>query len=159
MAINTIGYDNKVALNENPSVADINKVKAEDMNEIKTVVNANANGVGDISTLNTTATNAVGAINEVNNKVPVYEYGYVASSNMTAQSIGGTNGRIYDLTFTKTYTTPPAVMATACHNRGLTSYGLILVGVRGITTTGCSLLFNNNMSDDNYGINYLVIGN
>lgn len=99
------------------------------------------------------------SVDELSGKVPVYEYGYVASSDMTAQSIGGTNGRIYNLTFTKTYTSPPTVMATACHNRGLTSYGLILVGVREITTTGCSLLFNNNMSDANYGINYLVIGN
>ena len=36
-----ITYQNKVAINENPSVADINKVKASDMNEIKNVVNAN----------------------------------------------------------------------------------------------------------------------
>ena len=42
MAIRNITYSNKVALNENPSVADINKVKADDMNEIKTVVNNNA---------------------------------------------------------------------------------------------------------------------
>ena len=36
-----ITYADKVALNENPSVADINKVKADDLNEIKNVVNAN----------------------------------------------------------------------------------------------------------------------
>lgn len=42
MAVSTITYTNKVALNENASVADINKVKAEDMNEIKSVVNNNA---------------------------------------------------------------------------------------------------------------------
>lgn len=34
-----ITYTDKVALNENSSIADINKVKASDMNEIKTVVN------------------------------------------------------------------------------------------------------------------------
>lgn len=34
-----ITYTNKVALNENPNIADINKVKADDMNEIKSVVN------------------------------------------------------------------------------------------------------------------------
>lgn len=34
-----ITYTNKVALNENQEVADINKVNASDMNEIKTVVN------------------------------------------------------------------------------------------------------------------------
>lgn len=36
-----ITYQNKVALNVNPEVADINKVKDSDMNEIKNVVNAN----------------------------------------------------------------------------------------------------------------------
>ena len=36
-----ITYTDKVALNENPSVADVNKVKASDLNEIKNVVNAN----------------------------------------------------------------------------------------------------------------------
>lgn len=36
-----ITYANKTALNENTGVADANKVNANDMNEIKTVVNAN----------------------------------------------------------------------------------------------------------------------
>ena len=36
-----ITYADKVTLNENPNVADVNKVKASDMNEIKNVVNAN----------------------------------------------------------------------------------------------------------------------
>lgn len=43
MAIQTITYDNKVALNTNPDIADINKCNASDMNEIKSVVNNNAN--------------------------------------------------------------------------------------------------------------------
>jgi hypothetical protein len=34
-----INYQNKVAINENPSIADINKVKAQDMNEIKYAFN------------------------------------------------------------------------------------------------------------------------
>ena len=42
MAVQTITYQNKVALNENPSIADINKVTDDDMNEIKDVVNNNA---------------------------------------------------------------------------------------------------------------------
>lgn len=40
--MNEITYQNKVALNENASIPDINKVKADDMNEIKSVVNANS---------------------------------------------------------------------------------------------------------------------
>ena len=43
MAVQTITYDDKVALNENPSVAEINKVTDNNMNEIKSVVNNNAN--------------------------------------------------------------------------------------------------------------------
>lgn len=47
MAINTITYSNKSDINSNSSVPAANKVQAADMNEIKTVVNANANVVGD----------------------------------------------------------------------------------------------------------------
>ena len=43
-----ITYQNKVALNENPSVADVNKVRASDMNEIKQVVNANDDDLNEI---------------------------------------------------------------------------------------------------------------
>lgn len=38
-----ITYEDKVAVNVNPDIPDINKVNADDMNEIKSVVNENAN--------------------------------------------------------------------------------------------------------------------
>lgn len=41
---NQITYDDKVALNENPLIPDINKCKADDMNEIKTKHNGCMNG-------------------------------------------------------------------------------------------------------------------
>lgn len=41
----TITYGDKVAINENTSVADINKVNASDMNEIKTAVNGNDSNI------------------------------------------------------------------------------------------------------------------
>lgn len=41
-----ITYDNKVALNPQPSIANINKVSDADMNEIKSVVNDNAVEIG-----------------------------------------------------------------------------------------------------------------
>ena len=41
---NQITYDDKVALNDNPLIPDINKCKADDMNEIKSVVNGTING-------------------------------------------------------------------------------------------------------------------
>lgn len=43
MAVNTITYANKVTLNENADIDAVNKCQASDMNEIKSVVNNNAN--------------------------------------------------------------------------------------------------------------------
>ena len=62
-----ITYDDKVDLNVESTIANINKVTANDMNEIKSVVNENVENVGDISTLTTTdKTSVVNAINELN---------------------------------------------------------------------------------------------
>lgn len=64
-----ITYADKVALNTNPQIADINKVNDSDMNEIKSVVNQNDTNVGDLSSLATNdKSSLVGAINELNNK-------------------------------------------------------------------------------------------
>lgn len=61
-----ITYTNKETLNSQPSIADKNKVKAEDMNEIKSVVNTNYGEVGDITTLTTTnKSSVVSAVNEL----------------------------------------------------------------------------------------------
>ena len=67
-----ITYDNKSTLNPQPSVADVNKVKAEDMNEIKSVVNANYGEVGDITTLTTTDKTSV--VNAINTLTPTTLY-------------------------------------------------------------------------------------
>lgn len=62
-----ITYDDKIDLHVDSSIADINKVSASDMNEIKSAVNDNADDIGDISTLTTTdKTSVVNAINEIN---------------------------------------------------------------------------------------------
>ena len=58
MAVQTIGYQNKVALNTNPEIADINKVTDNDMNEIKSVVNNNAT---ETSTNSTNIANIINA--------------------------------------------------------------------------------------------------
>lgn len=85
-----ITYADKQALNENTSIADINKVKASDLNEIKTVVNQNDDtttnntteintiktsietintNIGNLNNLETTdKTNVVNSINEINNR-------------------------------------------------------------------------------------------
>lgn len=48
MAIQKIEYQNKEALQDDPSVAEINKVTDSNMNEIKSVVNNNADILEDI---------------------------------------------------------------------------------------------------------------
>lgn len=48
MSLNLIKYENKSPLNENETIADINKVTADDMNQIKTVINDLIFPVGSI---------------------------------------------------------------------------------------------------------------
>lgn len=51
-----ITYANKVAINENAEISDINKITDDDMNEIKTVVNNNDD---ELITINTKLTNLI----------------------------------------------------------------------------------------------------
>ena len=68
-----ITFEDKVALNVNSDIADVNKCNATDLNEIKNVVNTNddnttnnSNAIGNLSNLNTTnKNNLVSAINEI----------------------------------------------------------------------------------------------
>lgn len=61
-----ITYEDKVALNVNSDIADINKVNASDLNEIKNVVNTNDDNMGLLSNLTTpNKNNLVGAINSI----------------------------------------------------------------------------------------------
>jgi hypothetical protein len=48
MAIQKIEYQNKVSIQDDPAVAEINKVTDSNMNEIKSVVNNNADILEDI---------------------------------------------------------------------------------------------------------------
>lgn len=62
-----ITYENKVALNVNSDIPDVNKCNATDLNEIKDVVNTNDDNMGLLSNLNTTnKSNLVEALNETN---------------------------------------------------------------------------------------------
>ena len=57
MAVQTIGFDDKQFLNQNSDIADVNKVNDADMNEIKTVVNNNAQELTNIGSYSTTEVN------------------------------------------------------------------------------------------------------
>ena len=55
MAIQKIEYQNKESIVDDPSVAEKNKVTADNMNELKAVINNNAdeftNVIGDLETI------------------------------------------------------------------------------------------------------------
>ena len=69
-----ITYTDKVTLNENPNVAD-------DLNEIKNVVNANDDNVGDLADLKTTDVSSI--VNAVNELVDKVNYEISTSGNWT----------------------------------------------------------------------------
>ena len=101
-----ITYKNKVALNVNSDIADINKVNASDLNEIKNVVNTNDDNMGLLSNLTTpNKNNLVGAINSVvesgsntNGDYIKYSDGtMICTKKVTGQAkITATWGNLYD---------------------------------------------------------------
>lgn len=93
MAISQITYATKSDISTTSAPAS-NKVQASDLNEIKTVVNGNANNIGDISQLTTTSTNLVGAINEINGEQETY-----STSEELTDKVWIDNSPIYRKTF------------------------------------------------------------
>lgn len=157
MAIQKIQYTNKVDLYTDSSIADINKVVADDMNEIKEVVNNNADEIPVIeNTYNASSTNTY-SCNYINNSIGKIESGLITTNNMINATIAGSNGKKKSITFTNTYTTPPNVVV--CYYNGApVTYGNINVFVSNITTTGCDLYFDYNISDSKLGVSYIVSG-
>ena len=72
-----IQYEDKEQLNVNETIPAKNKCMANDMNEIKNIVNGNDDLVGDLSTLATTEkSSVVGAINELEGNIILNKYDY-----------------------------------------------------------------------------------
>lgn len=71
MALQKIAYVDKVALQENATIADINKVNASDMNEIKTVFNAMVDAFGTLPKVinNLTSTSTTDALSAYQGKL------------------------------------------------------------------------------------------
>ena len=78
-----ITYEDKVALDEQPSVADINKVKDTDMNQIKNVINGINNGSQPLNNL------VVGNI-EGKNLLPV-ESSFTVTNTQRSRTVTGLN--------------------------------------------------------------------
>ena len=112
-----ITYTDKVALNINQDVADVNKCNATDLNEIKQVVNENddnttnnSNAIGTLSSLNTTNKDSiVNSINEVNNK-----FDYSTEEQVIGKWIDGKP--LYGKTITFTSTISANATTSIVHN-------------------------------------------
>lgn len=130
MSINTITYTDKQQLNANPSVADINKVQATDMNEIKSVVNDNATLMGDLTELPTTdKTSIVNSISEINTNISnlrTLNTGLIAFDNLTAtlSSISGNSYLQITVDTSKTGYAPIGIIGIGTSNQvvGVTSW-------------------------------------
>ena len=69
MAITEITYNDKSDINTT-STPEVNKITASNLNEIKSVVNTNANLMGDLSNLNTSDNTSI--VNAINSKITSY---------------------------------------------------------------------------------------
>lgn len=81
MALNLVTFEDKQNLSTNESIARINKITDDDMNELKDVANSNANNIGDLEQLNTTDKSSL--VNAINDIVEVVE-----NTNGTAIKFG-----------------------------------------------------------------------
>ena len=93
----TIGYTNKSALNQNAGIADVNKCNASDMNEIKAVVNNNASECGNANELETIdTTSLVAAINELNTNLGNKQDTILSGTSLPATAANGTIFLLYN---------------------------------------------------------------
>lgn len=71
MALSKITYTDKTALQENLTIADVNKITASDMNEIKTVFNAMVDAFGTLPKVvnNLTSTSTTDALSAYQGKL------------------------------------------------------------------------------------------
>lgn len=71
MALSKITYADKIALQENLTIADVNKITASDMNEIKTVFNAMVDAFGTLPKVvnNLTSTSTTDALSAYQGKL------------------------------------------------------------------------------------------
>lgn len=148
MAITKITYANKSALNVNSSVADTNKCNANDLNEIKTVVNLNADNIGDMANL--TETSLVEAVN--NNK------GIIRSIRTTFTTSGSGTGWKYG-SFTHTAPTGYKLIAVTTDNVKSADRNFFMFNINNQVSGSiywCGYIGYGNYGTDNY-INLIYI--
>lgn len=156
MALQNITYSNKSTMNENASVPAVNKCQASDMNEIKTVVNNNANAIVDYVIENDSNTNW---------KWRKWASGRVeltGSINYTGITVTTAAGGIYGVS-DKTTTLPFALTSTdfigfqegGARSSGLWAYGAAVSS----TTLTTSFRAHASTSNGTCTVKYYIIGN
>lgn len=161
MALQNISYTNKEAINVNPDVADINKVKADDMNEIKSVVNNNANALDDyVKEEGTTTVSSVTFTYKKWNSglVELYAYKGYTGLTMTSQSAGtyyGTGGSgTMTLPFTLTSVLYIGTQELSPRSSGVYVYDTSISQTT-LTTQFRAFASSSNVS---CGVNYHIVG-
>jgi microcystin-dependent protein len=87
------------------------------------------------------------------------EYGNITAAQMTNASIGGQDGKIYELTFQNSYSTPPTVITNFYSEQGLSYYGFVATQVVALSNTKCTLcVFVQGLTGSKCGISYMVKG-
>lgn len=160
-----ITYTDKVTLNENPNVADVNKVKADDLNEIKNVVNANDDNVGDLADLKTTdVSSVVNAINELigelgNNYIKLSNGILIMWGTVAVGNISSTNEKRITIDLPQNYIdTNYSCMLTKKGTGAYWSNIAETVADRTNSSMTLSLWNNSNAEATIVGIDYITIG-
>jgi microcystin-dependent protein len=87
------------------------------------------------------------------------EYGNITAAQMTNASIGGQDGKIYELTFQNSYSTPPTVITNFYSEQGISYYGFVATQVVALSNTKCTLcVFVQGLTGSKCGISYMVKG-
>lgn len=162
-----ITYLDKVALNENADISDINKVKANDMNEIKNVVNGLVKIEKTISDEETYACNYINDLmefgsNDNGNYIKYYDGTLICYADKYATSSlfdywGQLKRGQVTVTFPQTFISTPSV------NVGLINaetFAQLSIAADGITTSGftAKVFKPNAASSIGVNFNYISIG-
>ena len=157
MALSKITYDTKVALDPQPSVANINKVSDSDMNEIKSVVN---DAIDQVNSMIENGSNANGSYVKYDDGTMIC-YGEESGTttwsdywSLCKRSPNTSNDALV-LTFPKEFISAPIVQLTGNHEGFIFSANLFSVS----TTTLKVMLFKpTNASGTEYKYSWLAIG-
>lgn len=89
------------------------------------------------------------------------ENGLIKMSDFTTNSnVGGGAGRIYNLSFTKTYTNKPTVLVSFVYEQSYSVYGTVTISVANLKNTGCTIFHSiTGLTANNAYVAYTVISN